>query len=144
MSEIGDNQVSHQCVGKGQQGIKPLPLLSFILIFPSLRLGEMLAQYLNGPAFYDAEWASASALPRSTAQGSTRALKHRCQSELLSKVSWEFPPPVLMRSLSCHSLSSESARGIENAMGGESAVGWRERRHWPDSRNSPSVKILNL
>ena len=50
MSEIGDNQVSHQCVGMGQQGIKPLPLLSFILIFPSLRLGEMLAQYLNGPS----------------------------------------------------------------------------------------------
>ena len=26
LSEFGDNQVPHQCVGKGQQGIKPLPL----------------------------------------------------------------------------------------------------------------------
>ena len=34
---------------RGQQGIKPLPPLSFSLNFPSLRLGEMLAQYLNGP-----------------------------------------------------------------------------------------------
>ena len=45
LSEIGDNQVPHQ---GGQQGIKPLPLLSFSLNFPSLRSGEMLAQYLNG------------------------------------------------------------------------------------------------
>ena len=51
MSEIGDNQVPYQCIGKGQQGIKPLPLLSFSLNFPSLRLGEMLAQYLNDPDF---------------------------------------------------------------------------------------------
>ena len=48
LSEIGDNQVPHQWVGKGQQGIKPLPLLRFSLNFPSLRSGEMLAQYLNG------------------------------------------------------------------------------------------------
>ena len=48
MSEFGDNQVPHQCVGKGQQGIKPLPPLSFRQNLPSLRLGEMLAQYLNG------------------------------------------------------------------------------------------------
>ena len=25
LSEFGDTQVPHQCVGKGQQGIKPLP-----------------------------------------------------------------------------------------------------------------------
>ena len=48
LSEFGDNQVSHQCVGKGQQRIKPLPPMSFRQNFPSLRLGEMLAQYLNG------------------------------------------------------------------------------------------------
>ena len=42
-------KVLHQCVGKGQQGIKPLPLLSFSLNFSSLRLGEMLGQYVNGP-----------------------------------------------------------------------------------------------
>ena len=51
MSEFGDNQVPHQCVGKGQQGIKgikPLLPLRFRQNFPSLRLGEKLAQYLNG------------------------------------------------------------------------------------------------
>ena len=49
LSEFGDNQVPHQCVRKGQQGIKPLlPPLSFRQNFPSLRLGEMLAQNLNG------------------------------------------------------------------------------------------------
>ena len=48
MREFDANQVPHLCVGKGQQGIKPLPPLSFRLNFSSLRLGEMLAQYLNG------------------------------------------------------------------------------------------------
>ena len=48
LREFDANQVPHLCVGKGQQGIKPLPRLSFRQNFPSLRLGEMLAQYLNG------------------------------------------------------------------------------------------------
>ena len=50
MREFGDNQVSHQCVGKGQQEIKPLPLLSFSVNFPSLRLGEMLGHMSMGIA----------------------------------------------------------------------------------------------
>ena len=72
LSKFGDNQVPHQCIGKGQQGIKPLPLLSISLNFPSLRSGEMLAQYLNGgtlPGDGDGDGTTSGRDPMTVARG---------------------------------------------------------------------------
>ena len=75
LSEFGDYQVPHQCVGKGSAGdFKPLPPSSFSLNFPSLRLGEMLAQYLNDP---HQQWNIISKLLYSQAIGNNLAFNHR-------------------------------------------------------------------
>ena len=47
LREFGDKLSSSPMCWKRAAGIKPLPLLIFSLNFPSLILGEMLAQYLN-------------------------------------------------------------------------------------------------
>ena len=87
----------------------------------------------------------------------SRALKSkvetvsRCQSMLLSKVSWEFPPPppppppplpcMRLLFLSSHSPSSEFARGIRNATEARvgSWVSWEGRGgvwRWGGGENS--------